>query len=41
VPATQAVAVEETVPFAFAADKVHFFDGTTGVSLLLRDKAAA
>ena len=41
VPATQKVAVEDTVPFAFAADKVHFFDGNTGLSLLIRDKAAA
>ena len=40
VPAGQRLAVEETVPVAFAPDKVHLFDAQTGVSLLVRDKAA-
>ncbi len=41
VPATMAVAVEETVRFSWDAGKVHCFDGRTGLSLALRDKAAA
>ena len=32
VPATLPVAIEDSVRFGFDADKVHCFDGSTGVS---------
>ncbi len=41
VPATMPAVVEGTVKFSFAPDKVHCFDGATGLSLSYRDKAAA
>ena len=41
VPATMKIVVEEAVRFSWTPDKVHVFDGKTGISLAHREKAAA